>query len=122
MCRKRYCRGSLKGASYAWVLFKREVSPEQAAEYMQEFANAFKIPANQFMEFVDQLQRVKFASGLTLSEIAYSTKYFSSELNQLGITGIKAFNLMGAWIGTLKQFGIKGRNRWNFNQITVYKT
>ncbi len=108
MSARDIAEGALKGASYAWVLFKREVSPEQAAEYMQEFANAFKIPANQFMEFVDQLQRVKFASGLTLSEIAYSTKYFSSELNQLGITGIKAFNLMGAWIGTLKQFGIKG--------------
>jgi TP901 family phage tail tape measure protein len=101
-------KGALKGASYAWVLFKEEVSPEQAAEYMQQFANAFKIPANQFVEFIDQLQRVKFASGLTLSEIAYSTKYFSAELNQLGFTGIQAFKLVGAWLGTLKQAGLQG--------------
>ncbi|WP_297889753.1 phage tail tape measure protein [Sulfurihydrogenibium sp.] len=108
MSAKDIAEGVLKGASYSWVLFKREVSPEQAAEYMQEFANAFKIPANQFMDFVDQLQRVKFASGLTLTEIAYSTKYFSAEINQLGITGINAFKLMGAWIGTLSQLGLKG--------------
>lgn len=101
-------KGALKGASYAWVLFKDEVSPEQAAEYMQQFANAFKVPASQFTEFVDQLQRVKFSSGLTLTEIAYSTKYFSAELNQLGFTGLKAFKLMGAWLGTLKQAGLQG--------------
>lgn len=101
-------KGALKGASYAWVLFKDEVSPEQAAEYMQQFANAFKIPASQFTEFVDQLQRVKFSSGLTLTEIAYSTKYFSAELNQLGFTGLKAFKLIGAWLGTLKQAGLQG--------------
>ena len=100
--------GGLKAASYAWVLFKREASPEQVAEYMQQFANAFKIPAEGFSAFVDQLQRLKFASGLELSEIAYSTKYFSSELNQLGVTGLNASKIMFAWIGTLKQFGIKG--------------
>lgn len=101
-------KGALKGASYAWVLFKDEASPEQAAEYMQQFANAYKVPASQFTEFVDQLQRVKFASGLTLTEIAYSTKYFSAELNQLGFTGLKAFKFMGAWLGTLKQAGLQG--------------
>ncbi len=105
---KDIANGILKGASYAWVLFKNEVNPEQAAEYMSQFANAFKVPAKDFMVFVDRLQRVKFASGLTLTEIAYSTKYFSAELNQLGFTGIKAFNFMGAWIGTLKQFGLQG--------------
>lgn len=105
---KDIANGILKGASYAWVLFKDEVNPEQAAEYMSQFANAFRIPSKDFMTFVDRLQRVRFASGLTLTEIAYSTKYFSAELNQLGFTGIKAFNFMGAWIGTLKQFGLQG--------------
>ena len=100
--------GGLKAASYAWVLFKREASPEQVAEYMQEFSNAFKIPETRFEDFVDQLQRLKFASGLSLSEIAYSTKYFSSQLNQLGVTGMESFKIMSAWIGTLKQFGLKG--------------
>jgi TP901 family phage tail tape measure protein len=100
--------GGLKAASYAWVLFKSEASPEQVAEYMQEFSNAFKIPSSQFETFVDDLQRLKFASGLSLNEIAYSTKYFSAQLNQLGVTGRESFRLMSAWIGTLKQFGLKG--------------
>jgi hypothetical protein len=90
--------GGLKAASYAWVLFKREASPEQVAEYMQEFSNAFKIPSSQFEAFVDDLQRLKFASGLSLSEIAYSTKYFSAQLNQLGVTGRESFRLMIAWM------------------------
>jgi TP901 family phage tail tape measure protein len=100
--------GGLKAASYAWVLFKSEASPEQVAEYMQEFSNAFKIPSSQFEAFVDDLQRLKFASGLSLTEIAYSTKYFSAQLNQLGVTGRESFKLMSAWIGSLKQFGLKG--------------
>jgi len=100
--------GALETTAKAWVLFKREVSPEKAAEYMQTFANAFKIPAEEFQVFLDQLQRVAFASGLTLSEIAYSTKYISSELNQLGVTGTKNFKLVGAWLGTLKQMGLQG--------------
>ena len=105
---KDIAEGIFEGAGYAWVLFKNEVSPDQAGEYMAEFANAFRIPANQFMDFVDKLQRLKFASGLTLTEIAYSTKYFSAELQQLGVTGLKAFDIMSAWLGTLKQVGLKG--------------
>ncbi|MEM4618911.1 MAG: phage tail tape measure protein [Desulfurococcaceae archaeon] len=100
--------GLLEATSYAWVLFKNEVSPQKAAEYMGEFANAFKVPADQFKEFIDQLQRLKFASGLSLTEIAYSTKYFSAELNQLGLTGLKTSELMFNWLGTLKQMGLKG--------------
>ena len=105
---KTIVSGALETTAKAWVLFKREVSPEKAAEYMQTFANAFKVPAEEFQVFLDQLQRVAFASGLTLSEIAYSTKYISSELNQLGITGTKNFKLVGAWLGTLKQMGLQG--------------
>ena len=100
--------GGLKTASYLWVLFKDEVSPEQAAEYMQQFANAFKIPGPEMMKFADELQRLKFASGLSLTEIAYSVKYFSGELNQLKVTGLSAFRIMAPWIGVLKQFGIQG--------------
>lgn len=40
--------GGLKATSYAWVLFKDEVRPEEAAEYMQSFANAFKVPGKDF--------------------------------------------------------------------------
>lgn len=105
---KDITEGGLKATSYAWVLFKDEVRPEEAAEYMQEFANAFKVPSQDFMQFIDQLQRLKFASGLNLSQIAYSTKYFSSELNQLKVGGLEGFKIMSAWVGTLKQFGLAG--------------
>jgi len=108
MAIKDIVAGELKTASYLWVLFKDEVSPEQAAEYMQQFANAFKIPGPEMMKFADELQRLKFASGLSLTEIAYSVKYFSGELNQLKVTGLSAFKIIAPWIGVLKQFGIQG--------------
>ncbi len=100
--------GIFEAASYAWVLFKKEVSPAQAAEYMAQFANAFKVPAGQFKEFVNQLQKLAYASGLSLTQIAYSVKYFSAQLNQLGITGLKGSKLIFTWLGTLKQMGIAG--------------
>jgi len=47
---KEIAEGLLEGASYAWVLFKNEVSPEKAAEYMGEFTNALKIPSAQCVQ------------------------------------------------------------------------
>ena len=100
--------GGLKSASYLWVLFKEEASPKEVAEMVQNFSNAFKIAGQDFEAFADQLQRLKFASGLTLTQIGYATKYFSAELNQLGVAGLKSSKLMLAWLGTLKQFGVAG--------------
>jgi len=100
--------GGLKTASYLWVLFREEASPKEVAEMVQNFSNAFKLAGQDFEAFADQIQRLKFASGLTLTQIAYATKYFSAELGQLGFTGLKASKFLLAWIGTLKQFGVAG--------------
>ncbi len=100
--------GGLKAASYLWVLFKEEASPKEVAEMVQNFSNAFRIAGQDFEAFADQIQRLKFASGLTLTQIAYATKYFAAELNQLGFTGLKASRFMLAWVGALKQFGVAG--------------
>jgi TP901 family phage tail tape measure protein len=100
--------GGLKSASYLWVLFREEASPKEVAEMVQNFSNAFRLAQQDFEVFADQLQRLKFASGLTLTQIGYATKYFSAELSQLGFTGLQASKFMLAWIGTLKQFGVAG--------------
>jgi TP901 family phage tail tape measure protein len=100
--------GGLKAASYLWVLFKEEASPKEVAEMVQNFSNAYRIASQDFEAFADQIQRLKFASGLTLTQIAYATKYFSAELGQLGFTGLRASKFTLAWIGTLKQFGVAG--------------
>jgi TP901 family phage tail tape measure protein len=100
--------GGLKTASYLWVLFKEEASPKDVAEMVQSFSNAFKIAGEDFEAFADQLQRLKFASGLTLKEIEYATKYYAADLDQLGFTGLKASKFMFAWLGALKQFGVAG--------------
>lgn len=100
--------GILEGTAKAWVLFKDEVDPRTMADMATKFANAYKIAPKQFPQFIDQLQRLKFASGMELSDIAYSTKYFSNYLQQLGITGMKAVDLMFPMLGTLRQVGLEG--------------
>jgi TP901 family phage tail tape measure protein len=100
--------GGLKAASYLWVLFKEEASPKEVAEMVQRFSNAFRIAGEDFEAFADQIQRLKFASGLTLTQLADTTKYLTAEINQLGFTGLRASKFMLAWIGTLKQFGVAG--------------
>jgi TP901 family phage tail tape measure protein len=100
--------GGLKAASYLWVLFKEEASPKDVAEMVQRFSNAFRIAGEDFEAFADQIQRLKFASGLTLTQLADTTKYLTAEINQLGFTGLRASKFMLAWIGTLKQFGVAG--------------
>ncbi|MEJ5339383.1 MAG: phage tail tape measure protein [Aquificaceae bacterium] len=100
--------GILEGTAKAWVLFKDEADPRKMADMATKFANAFKIDPKQFTQFIDQLQRLKFASGMELSDIAYSTKYFSNYLQQLGITGMKAVDLMFPLLGTLRQVGLEG--------------
>ena len=45
---------------------------------------------------------------MELSDIAYSTKYFSNYLHQLGKTGMKAVDFMFPMLGTLRQVGQEG--------------
>lgn len=105
---KEIAGGILEGTARAWVLFKNEVNPAQMADYATKFANSFKIDPTQFTEFIDELQRLKFASGMELKDIAYSTKYFANYLQQLGLTGMNSVKLIFPMLGTLRQFGLEG--------------
>ncbi|MEM4546856.1 MAG: phage tail tape measure protein [Nitrososphaerota archaeon] len=100
--------GILEGTAKAWVLFKNEANPAQMADMATKFANAFKIKPEQFTDFIDELQRLKFASGMELRDIAYSTKYFANYLQQLGFTGERAVKLIFPMLGTLRQVGLEG--------------
>lgn len=100
--------GILEGTAKAWVLFKNEANPAQMADMATKFANAFKIKPEGFTDFIDELQRLKFASGMELRDIAYSTKYFANYLQQLGFTGEKAVKLIFPMLGTLRQVGLEG--------------
>ena len=105
---KEIAGGILEGTAKAWVLFKNEANPAQMADMATKFANAFKIKPEQFTDFIDELQRLKFASGMELRDIAYSTKYFANYLQQLGFTGERAVKLIFPMLGTLRQVGLEG--------------
>ncbi len=100
--------GILEGTAKAWVLFKDEVSTAEMAEMATKFANSFKVIPKEFPNLTDELQRLKYASGMKLREIAYSTKYFGNYLQQLGVTGMKAVKLTFPMLGVLKQVGLEG--------------
>jgi|GEM_PF-2075271 len=102
--------GALKAAANLWVLVKdtEHVSTEQAAEYIAKFKEAYNIADKDFQQFVDRLQKVKFATGLRLDEIAYASEYLAPTLNILNLKGLQAFNTVSTLLGALRKLGIEG--------------
>jgi TP901 family phage tail tape measure protein len=102
--------GALKAAANLWVLVKdsEHISTEQAAEYIAKFKEAYNIADKDFSQFVDRLQKVKFATGLRLDEIAYASEYLAPTLNVLNLKGMQAFNTVSTLLGALRKVGISG--------------
>jgi TP901 family phage tail tape measure protein len=102
--------GALKAAANLWVLVKdtEHVSTEQAAEYIAKFKETYNIADKDFQQFVDRLQKVKFATGLRMDEIAYASQYLAPTLNILNIKGIEAFNTVSTLLGALRKMGVEG--------------
>jgi TP901 family phage tail tape measure protein len=102
--------GALKAAANLWVLVKdsEHISTEQAAEYIAKFKEAYNIADKDFGQFVDRLQKVKFATGLRLDEIAYASEYLAPTLNILNLKGMQAFNTISTLLGALRKMGIEG--------------
>jgi len=98
--------GALKAAAYLGALFK--VDYAEAGEMVAKFQEAFKVPEKQLVKFVDLVQRAKYAFGLNLQDIYYSVKYFSGQLNTLGITGMENAKKIMAWAGVLASVGVEG--------------
>ncbi len=103
---KAIAQGALEASAYLGALFK--VPYEEAGIMTAKFQEAFRVPEKQLTQFIDLVQRSKFAFGLELQDIYYSVKYFSAQLNTLGITGMENAEKIMAWMGVLAGKGLEG--------------
>lgn len=99
--------GGLEATSYLKVLIGN-IAPETAAELTASFKNGLGIAEKDFMQFVDMVQRNKFAFGVDPQEFSYMAKYVGAIGAQLGIAGLEGTKPLIALSGMLAQSGIKG--------------
>lgn len=104
---KTIANGGLEGSAYLRVLLG-DVSPEGVADITATFSKSLGIAEKDFVNFIDQIQRAKFAFGLDPEQFAYTLKYAGPIFKQLGISGYQQSKSVLALSGTLAQAGIRG--------------
>lgn len=104
---KTIANGGLEGSAYLRVLLG-DVSPEGVADITATFSKSLGIAEKDFVKFIDQIQRAKFAFGLDPEQFAYTLKYAGPVFKQLGISGYKQSQSVLALSGSLAQAGIRG--------------
>jgi len=107
---KTIANGAFKAAAELWVLTKdsEHVSTEQVADYIAQFKEAYGVKGKDFQSLVNQVQKVKFATGLRLDQIAYASEYLAPSLRALGIQGLQNFKTISVLLGALSKAGISG--------------
>jgi TP901 family phage tail tape measure protein len=96
--------GGFKAASALQVMFK--MAPGEAGAFFQEMSNAMGIAGKDAEAFADQIQRVRYASGLSASGIHDALKYAAAPMKSLGIQGMGQSSLVLATMGSLKKGGL----------------
>lgn len=104
---KTIANGGLEGSAYLRVLLG-DVSPEGVADITATFSKSLGIAEKDFVKFIDQIQRAKFAFGLDPEQFAYTLKYAGPVFKQLGISGYEQSQSVLALSGALAQAGIRG--------------
>jgi TP901 family phage tail tape measure protein len=84
------------------------LAPEAAAELTATFKQSLGIMDDEFVRFVDEMQKAKFAFGLDPEMFAYTLKYIGPIGKQLGLIGLEGGASLFPLAGMLSQAGIKG--------------
>ena len=98
--------GALKGAGALQVMF--HLDPATAGKQFVTMGNAMGIAGKDSMEFADTLQRLSYASGMTLDEISTAMPYMGEKLKAFGIQGLDSAKQITAVMGALKKGGVEG--------------
>lgn len=88
------------------VLMK--VSFPEAATHVAKFTEALGISDQESIAFMDTLQRLKGAAGVSVTDLAESLKYVGSSLKALRVQGLQAGQDVGAAIGLMATSSIEG--------------
>ena len=99
--------GAFKGAAALKVMF--DLNPAQAGEQFVQMARAMGVAGKDSLSFADTLQRVSYASGLSLAEISDAMQYMGAPLKALHMAGgLDDAKMILATMGVLKQAGLQG--------------
>lgn len=100
-------KGGLEATAYLRVLMGN-LAPEAAAQMTATFKNSLNIADGDFTDFIDLVQRQKFAFGVDPQAFAYTLQYLAPQLQQLGVTGVKGAKDLMQMTGALAQAGLTG--------------
>lgn len=98
--------GALKAASALQVMFNQ--NPAETGKQFVQMANSMGIAGKDATAFADTIQRLKYASGLDLPEIATAIPYMGAGLKQLGLQGLDTSKQIMTVMGALKKEGVEG--------------
>ena len=97
--------GGFKAAAALQVLMA-DVPPDEAGRMFQVMSNAMGLAGKDAGYFADQLQRVAYATPLTIQGAAEAFKYVGAGLKKMKIQGRGDTDLVLATMGALKQTGL----------------
>ncbi len=79
-----------------------------AATYVAKFSEVGGIADRDMNKYMDMLQRLKYASGVTVEELSYTYKYAAGGLKLLGMQGLEHAREFAAIVGMAAKEGIQG--------------
>jgi TP901 family phage tail tape measure protein len=80
----------------------------EAATHISKFQESMGVADKDAVAFMDTLQRLKFASGIEVGDLAYTFKYMGASLKTLNIQGIEDAKKLSAIIGVMAANSIEG--------------
>ncbi|BCS55201.1 phage tail tape measure protein [Geobacter sp. SVR] len=85
-----------------------ELSFTESATHVAKFSESMGVADEDMVRFMDLLQRLKYASGVEVGDLAYTFKYAGGSLKLLGLQGLESARDFSAIIGVLAAAGIEG--------------
>lgn len=80
----------------------------ESATHVAKFSESMGVADQDMVNFMDLLQRLKYASGVEVGDLAYTFKYAGGSLKLLGLQGLESARDFSAIVGILAAAGIEG--------------
>jgi TP901 family phage tail tape measure protein len=80
----------------------------ESAVHVAKFSHSMGLADAEIVPFMDLLQRLKYASGVEVNELAYTFKFAGGSLKMLGLQGLDSARDFGAIVGVLARAGMEG--------------
>lgn len=103
----KYILGGVGEAAAKFAVLMN-VPYREAATYVAKFQEALGVAEKDMIQFMDILQRGKFAAGIEIGDFAYTIRYLAPSLKTLNLQGVQAAKEVSAVIGVMATNAIEG--------------